>query len=640
MLASRKLSLESLESRRLLAFSPSADEQELLQLVNRFRTDPTGEFSRLIAVTSPLRARDPVLQIDLDYAQVNGSVLQSQLAGLSAVPPLAWNEAIYNFAKSHNDKMLATNPKQQFHSNSLERRQALLSAGVNLRNQTGEKITSENVYGYGKSPLHTFAAWVIDWERGGPNGMRADLGHRVAINNSDFEQIGQAITAYGGGDFGPQVNTQVLANIQNAPTMVVGAVFEDRNKSAWYEAGEGLGSVQIVFQGSPGTFTTSSLGTGGYQIALPAGTYTATASGGGIRHSIVATGITVDQTNVWRNLIYDPSAIPPDVLEANNSASTATLLTGGPQTLGSLSIHTPSDIDYFRLESKSSGLGTFSIQFSNAEGNLDLALLNASGSVIAVSNSTGDIETISANLTRGMSYYLQVNSVGGAQNANYSLAVNPPAPAPPIAELDRAVVSSLAPTVQLNVVANDRDPDGPASQLTAQLASGSPLAFSMAANTVTYTAPANFSGVHRANYTVTDDQGLSSAPGTIEIFVLNLGLAKPWHNGALPTDVNDDGITSPLDALLIINEINARKSRSLTSSAGGVSDIFGFMDTSGDEFLSGLDVLLVVNKLNAAGGEGESPAGPTHISPALNDVALLQLMAADAYSSSQRRTTR
>ncbi len=604
------MAIEHLETRRLLALNPSAADQELLQLVNRFRTDPTGEFARLIATTSPLKARDSVLQVDLDYAQVNGSVLKSQLAAIKPVPALAWSEGTVDFAKSHNAAMIATKPPSQFHSDSVTRRNALIKAGVDLRIASGEKITSENVFGYGKSALHTFAAFVIDWEKGGPNGMRADLGHRVALASADFEQIGQAMTPYTGSGFGPLVTTQVLANIENPPMMVVGAVFEDRNKSTWYEAGEGLGSVQIVFTGTPGTFSTKSLGAGGYQIELPAGTYSATATGGGMKHAVVMSNIVVGSTNVWKNLIYDPAKPPPDRLEANNTLATATLLSGATQTLSGLSIHVANDYDYFRLVSPSTGTLTAKLTFSNAAGNLDLRLLDSSGKELAKSAGTSDVETVTGNLTRGSVYYIQVLGSGAAINGSYTLTVTPPAPLPPFADLDRGAASSVKPTVTINLTANDRDPDGPVSKLTARLASGTPAAFALQGNVLTYTAPKGFAGAHRAQYTVTDDQGLTSPPAAIEIFVVNFDAEWPWLNLTKRMDVNDDGLVTPIDALNIINELNLRGSRTLPWAIDSITGMFGFLDTSGDGLLTPIDALRVINVLNGAkeGGEGESLA--------------------------------
>lgn len=627
----RSLSIEALECRRLLAATPTAAEQELLQLVNRFRTDPRGEFTRLISVASPIKARDPILQPDLDYAGVDGNVLRTQLQSLTPVAPVAWNGAIADFAKAHNAAMLARNPPQQFHSDTLTRRQTLLDAGVKLRFAQGEKINSENIYGYGKSPLHTYAAWVIDWQRGGPSGMQSKLGHRTAIINPDYEQLGQAITTYTGSNFGPQVNTQILANIENPPIMVVGALFEDRNKSGWYEAGEGIGNGQIVFEGPAGRFTTTSMSAGGYQIELPPGAYKATASGGGMKHSVVASGITVQASNVWRNLIYDPAAIPPDAIEANNSLATATLLSGQSQTLRSLSIHTPSDVDYFRLTSVGTGTAQVTIDFSHAAGNLDLRLLDASGKQLSASTTTTNRETITANLTRGTTYYVQVNSVGGATNGNYTLTVVPPQAVPPQAVADFASTHTLA-QVSLNVVANDLDTDGDRSKLSPRLVPGTHSAFSLNGNTLAYKPPAGYSGVHRAQYVVRDDQGLDSAPGTISIFVVNLAAAQPWKSPRNVLDVNDDGLVSAVDALALVNGINARGVGPLPVIPVELAGLYGFLDPTGDGILSALDVLMVVNVLNVA-GEGEAGASTARRidREVATDLALDQLSAAAAF---------
>lgn len=70
------------------------------------------------------------------------------------------------------------------------------------------------------------------------------------------------------------------------------------------------------------------------------------------------------------------------------------------------------------------------------------------------------------------------------------------------------------------------------------------------------------------------------------------------HNLVSPLDVSGDQLVSPIDVLLIINELNA-------PTATGAR---AFLDTTGDGFVSPLDALLVINRLNAdsaASGEGE-----------------------------------
>jgi hypothetical protein len=75
-----------------------------------------------------------------------------------------------------------------------------------------------------------------------------------------------------------------------------------------------------------------------------------------------------------------------------------------------------------------------------------------------------------------------------------------------------------------------------------------------------------------------------------------------WQNATNRHDVNNSGDVSPLDALLIINELNLRGSRVLTGTNFVPPP---FIDVSGDSSVSPLDVLLVINYLNLRSGSGE-----------------------------------
>ncbi|MFV2065911.1 MAG: putative Ig domain-containing protein, partial [Pirellulales bacterium] len=86
----------------------------------------------------------------------------------------------------------------------------------------------------------------------------------------------------------------------------------------------------------------------------------------------------------------------------------------------------------------------------------------------------------------------------------------------------------------------------------------------------------------------------------------------PWQNPRNRVDVNDDGFVTPIDALLVINELNSR----------GVLDAKGklpfprsepyrgnYYDVNGDGFGTPLDALHIINVLNAgAQAEGEFPS--------------------------------
>ncbi len=82
----------------------------------------------------------------------------------------------------------------------------------------------------------------------------------------------------------------------------------------------------------------------------------------------------------------------------------------------------------------------------------------------------------------------------------------------------------------------------------------------------------------------------------------------PWHNAAMPLDVNADGSISPLDALLIVLELQRRGTNSTLSSTRSAI-VAPFFDTNADGVLSPLDALLVISQLQRQGrvqGEGEA----------------------------------
>jgi hypothetical protein len=113
-------------------------------------------------------------------------------------------------------------------------------------------------------------------------------------------------------------------------------------------------------------------------------------------------------------------------------------------------------------------------------------------------------------------------------------------------------------------------------------------------------------------------------------------------NTQLGVDVNNDGIVSPLDALLIINWLNS----ATASQANSQSSQNFFVDVNGDGSCSPLDALLVINWLNASStrASGEAKADSTDSAFAeLGDDShavdsLLALIAGDALDD--RKTKR
>jgi RHS repeat-associated protein len=71
-----------------------------------------------------------------------------------------------------------------------------------------------------------------------------------------------------------------------------------------------------------------------------------------------------------------------------------------------------------------------------------------------------------------------------------------------------------------------------------------------------------------------------------------------WRNPAWSLDVNQDNLVTPLDALIIIDDLNTRRARPLPDSYESGRP---YVDTNGDQSVSPVDVLHVISHLNAFG---------------------------------------
>ncbi len=112
-----------------------------------------------------------------------------------------------------------------------------------------------------------------------------------------------------------------------------------------------------------------------------------------------------------------------------------------------------------------------------------------------------------------------------------------------------------------------------------------------------------------------------------------------WHNSAFPTDVNNDGRLSPIDALLVINYLNAFGSGGLPTGSPPP-----FLDVNADNQVSPVDALLVINALNQQGSaEGEASSAVDNPHSSLVDSAFSQFGSSgfdDLQSESYRRRVR
>ncbi len=128
------------------------------------------------------------------------------------------------------------------------------------------------------------------------------------------------------------------------------------------------------------------------------------------------------------------------------------------------------------------------------------------------------------------------------------------------------------------------------------------------ANNLTISVPTSVSpGASYARFRFSSNGGLAptgyATDGEVEDYAVTL-VGNTWHNSALPEDVNGDHSVTPIDALLIINDLNRNGSRWLGGTTRPATS--PYLDVDNNTYVTALDALIVINYLNALPqGEGE-----------------------------------
>ena len=82
-------------------------------------------------------------------------------------------------------------------------------------------------------------------------------------------------------------------------------------------------------------------------------------------------------------------------------------------------------------------------------------------------------------------------------------------------------------------------------------------------------------------------------------------LAGDWQNSVNRLDVDDSGLVTPMDALVVINALLRDGGRKLDAPAPGVAPP-PYLDVNGNDFVEPLDALTVINYLNILPSDGLS----------------------------------
>ena len=286
---------------------PTDEEQLILELINRLRMDPGGEAARL---SDPAVLAE--IQAALNYFGVDMDSFATAMEAFEALAPLAWNEALHDAASGHNDAMIAADT--QSHRVPGE---ASLGDRITAAGYENWRAIGENVYAYSRSAIYGHAGFVIDWgfdkedfdssgtrysdwQRRG-DGIQDPAGHLFNLMNATYTEIGIAVTEENDGStsVGPYVTTHNLGTRFGYDAQFVGVVIDDADGDDFYDVGEGMAGITVTLTGSNGIYTTTTWGSGGWQIAVPTGTYTIAFTGGALAGSIeVQATLGADNTKV------------------------------------------------------------------------------------------------------------------------------------------------------------------------------------------------------------------------------------------------------------------------------------------------------------------------------------------------------
>jgi uncharacterized protein YkwD len=267
------LQLEELENRLVPAgVAPTALDQLFLEELNAARANPTA------------------------YGQSIGV----NLSNVAPAQPLAFDPLLNAAALGHSVDM-NTNAYFSHYSPSGADPGQRISAQGYAWSTWGESIAA----GY-STDASALSALIADV--GVP-----DLGHRLQLLSigqayQTQTEVGIGIVLNGSGPY-QDYYTIDTATPQNNLACLTGVVFNDQAGNGQYAVGEGLGGVTITVQGVGSTTTWAS---GGYTMQLNPGTYTVTASGGGLVVPYTKV-VSIGARNVQWNIAQSNQA----VLQAN-----------------------------------------------------------------------------------------------------------------------------------------------------------------------------------------------------------------------------------------------------------------------------------------------------------------------------------
>ena len=273
----------------------SANEQLLLELINRARLDPLAEAARF--------------GIDL-----NAGLAPGTLDG-TAKQALAANELLNAAATGHAQWMLNTDTFS--HTG-----QGGSSAGDRMADEgyafTGSWTWGENISWRGTTGTPDLEGWIYTQHQ----GLFESAGHRENILNGAFRETGLS-QEQGVFTTNRSYNASMVVEKfakSGSSYFITGVAYNDNDGNAFYTPGEGVGSLSVTVAGVGADATESA---GGYGIATASGTHTVTLGSG---PGAVTVEIELNNANAKLDLVDGVHVLSSADIELLSGASSVTLL--------------------------------------------------------------------------------------------------------------------------------------------------------------------------------------------------------------------------------------------------------------------------------------------------------------------------
>lgn len=257
----------------------TAQEQLMLELVNRARLDPAAEAQRYGLA-------------DLSRGLPAGSVTAA------AKQALAMNDLLISSARAHSEWMLQQDVFSHTGNGGSDAGQRMTAAGYSF---TGSWTWGENLSWTGifPGPIDVSTA-IVEQHR----SLFLSDGHRSNILAGAFREVGIDQSAgnffFNGVDYSASMVTQNYA-ATGSNVFVTGVAYNDVVNDNFYGIGEGVGNVAVSVSGSG---TDQSGAAGGYEIAVAAqsGARTITLGSAVVSVTIGAGNVKLDLVNateIW-----------------------------------------------------------------------------------------------------------------------------------------------------------------------------------------------------------------------------------------------------------------------------------------------------------------------------------------------------